>query len=296
MNGENEFALSEDNRSKLDGIVSQMVENGESDEAIKFVVSDFKGKYGLKKKGKEESVLEEPSPDSSTNIIGQTSTEADTLEQEVPERPLIYRHGDYDPLGVTQREEPKDYSQADIQEATQSDPILQSLQEYGEEPVEIDFDEGIANAITTAGLDRDVDFTESPFVGRGMSGASQRQEVDENLKEDVAWNYFQERYRQVPPDQLLLLEGALERNAPNKYAQYRLKKYRAAKDRADQEWTMPEDTREYLELKNEYGQSDEMLKLLKQFNFCSCFCCCFLSVLFLSFFKRFYSCCFLFLL
>lgn len=39
--------LTEPNRAKLDGIVQQMVANGENDDAINFVVSDFKSKYAL---------------------------------------------------------------------------------------------------------------------------------------------------------------------------------------------------------------------------------------------------------
>lgn len=39
-------ALSEDSRSKLDGIVAKMQSNGESDQYIQGVVNDFKGKYG----------------------------------------------------------------------------------------------------------------------------------------------------------------------------------------------------------------------------------------------------------
>lgn len=40
--------LSEENRAKLNGIVNQMVANKETDDAIKFVVEDFKTKYGDK--------------------------------------------------------------------------------------------------------------------------------------------------------------------------------------------------------------------------------------------------------
>jgi hypothetical protein len=49
----NEVVLSEANRAKLDGIVSKMIANKESDENIKFVVEDFKKKYSEtpKKKG-----------------------------------------------------------------------------------------------------------------------------------------------------------------------------------------------------------------------------------------------------
>lgn len=42
--------LSEQNRTKLDGIVQQMIKNKESEDNIQFVVEDFKSKYGLKKK------------------------------------------------------------------------------------------------------------------------------------------------------------------------------------------------------------------------------------------------------
>jgi hypothetical protein len=42
--------LDEQNRSKLDGIVSQMQANNESDEDIQFVVNDFKSKYGTSPK------------------------------------------------------------------------------------------------------------------------------------------------------------------------------------------------------------------------------------------------------
>ena len=47
---EDELILSDKDRSKLDGIVNQMIENNEPDDNIQFVVNDFKGKYGVKKK------------------------------------------------------------------------------------------------------------------------------------------------------------------------------------------------------------------------------------------------------
>ncbi len=43
---EEELLLEEQDRSKLDGIVSRMESNGESEDDIKFVVDDFKSKYG----------------------------------------------------------------------------------------------------------------------------------------------------------------------------------------------------------------------------------------------------------
>ena len=42
-NGQNPV-LNEKDRVKLDGIVQKMIQNGESDENIKFVVNDFKQK------------------------------------------------------------------------------------------------------------------------------------------------------------------------------------------------------------------------------------------------------------
>lgn len=44
-----DFILKDENRKKLDGIVSQMVANKESDSDIQLVVEDFKSKYGEKK-------------------------------------------------------------------------------------------------------------------------------------------------------------------------------------------------------------------------------------------------------
>lgn len=53
---EDELILSEKDRSRLDGIVSKMVANKESDADIQFVVGDFKKKYGTVKK-KEQSLF-----------------------------------------------------------------------------------------------------------------------------------------------------------------------------------------------------------------------------------------------
>jgi hypothetical protein len=57
---EDELILSEQDRARLDGIVQKMSFNKESDDAIQFVVGDFKKKYGVKKK--EQAVSpQEPS-------------------------------------------------------------------------------------------------------------------------------------------------------------------------------------------------------------------------------------------
>lgn len=49
--------LSAENRTKLDGIVQQMTDNKESDDAILLVVNDFKSKYSVKKKESTTSNL-----------------------------------------------------------------------------------------------------------------------------------------------------------------------------------------------------------------------------------------------
>lgn len=43
------MALSEVRRQQLDGIVGKMIQNGESDDSVQFVVEDFKSKYGNEK-------------------------------------------------------------------------------------------------------------------------------------------------------------------------------------------------------------------------------------------------------
>jgi hypothetical protein len=59
-----EGILSEENRSKLDGIVTKMKANNESEENIQFVVNDFKSKYStVKKKDATELSLESGSTD-----------------------------------------------------------------------------------------------------------------------------------------------------------------------------------------------------------------------------------------
>ncbi len=76
--------LDEPNRTKLDGIVQEMIKNKEPEENIKFVVGDFKDKYGVKKKVSTESAsiskesnsevpsisteLKTPSPSTTPNI------------------------------------------------------------------------------------------------------------------------------------------------------------------------------------------------------------------------------------
>ena len=69
--------LSEQDRAKLDGIVQKMMSNKESEDNIRFVVDDFKNKYGLKKKGSSEPTSQEKSGASPTRPI-QQGTSSDT--------------------------------------------------------------------------------------------------------------------------------------------------------------------------------------------------------------------------
>jgi hypothetical protein len=70
-----ELTLLEKDRAKLDGIVQQMVANNESEDNIRFVVNDFKSKYGKKK---EESLPE--STDISVPLESETpSTESSEM-------------------------------------------------------------------------------------------------------------------------------------------------------------------------------------------------------------------------
>jgi len=90
---EDELILSEEDKLKLDEIVSQMIQNNEPDESIQFVVEDFKSIYGVKKKDSDlpvqeevtESITEVETPDtslvSSESLIveEEPSQEKDTL-------------------------------------------------------------------------------------------------------------------------------------------------------------------------------------------------------------------------
>lgn len=61
--------LSEEKRTQLDGIVQQMVANGESDDSIKFVVNDFKTKYALTQTQKPKKDLLQKTTDIVTSIF-----------------------------------------------------------------------------------------------------------------------------------------------------------------------------------------------------------------------------------
>jgi len=54
---EDEIILSEAHKSKLDGVISNMLKNKESEANIQFVVNDFKSKYGeVKKKDLQDPI------------------------------------------------------------------------------------------------------------------------------------------------------------------------------------------------------------------------------------------------
>jgi 23S rRNA pseudoU1915 N3-methylase RlmH len=71
------IVLSEQDRAKLDGIVQKMIANKESEDNIRFVVDDFKNKYGLKKKESSEPTSQKGAVVSPTKPI-QQSTSSDT--------------------------------------------------------------------------------------------------------------------------------------------------------------------------------------------------------------------------
>lgn len=56
-----DLILSPEDRTRLDGIVSEMISNGESDDFIQNVVNDYKSKYAKKKDSTESSSASEPS-------------------------------------------------------------------------------------------------------------------------------------------------------------------------------------------------------------------------------------------
>jgi hypothetical protein len=76
------IVLSEQDRAKLDGIVQKMMANKESEDNIRFVVDDFKNKYGLKKKESSEPIGQEKSGVSPAKPIQQGTS----LDTEPPTR------------------------------------------------------------------------------------------------------------------------------------------------------------------------------------------------------------------
>ena len=73
---EDELILREEDRLKLDEIVSKMIQNNESDESIQFVVEDFKSKYGVKKKDSDLPVQEEVTESITETQTTPTSSES----------------------------------------------------------------------------------------------------------------------------------------------------------------------------------------------------------------------------
>jgi hypothetical protein len=78
---EDELILSDKDRSKLDGIVSSMIANKESDANIQFVVNDFKQKYSVKKKEPSEASVSQPLEEPSVSV---TSASVPAAFGEIP--------------------------------------------------------------------------------------------------------------------------------------------------------------------------------------------------------------------
>ena len=87
--------LSEQYRSKLDTIVGQMEANGESPENIRFVVNDFKQKYGEY----EQNIATQKE----TQEINRLRAEAQTMERERPQRMDEARRESFQNLPMTER-------------------------------------------------------------------------------------------------------------------------------------------------------------------------------------------------
>ena len=81
---EDELILSEQDRARLDGIVQKMSFNKESDDAIQFVVGDFKSKYGVKKKESSEVSPSKPSAKPSASVTSPSFAPKGQPTQAVP--------------------------------------------------------------------------------------------------------------------------------------------------------------------------------------------------------------------
>lgn len=74
-----ELILEEKDRSKLDGIVSQMEANGESEENIRFVVDDFKGKYGKSTPVEQPPLKKKENSQSSPSNLQSSTSPSDSV-------------------------------------------------------------------------------------------------------------------------------------------------------------------------------------------------------------------------
>ena len=94
---EDELILSEEDRLKLDEIVSQMTQNNESDESIQFVVEDFKSKYGVKKKDSDlpvqEEVTESITEAQATPTSSESSLDPNVFREMTTEEKVATRQG-----------------------------------------------------------------------------------------------------------------------------------------------------------------------------------------------------------
>lgn len=88
--------LSQQDRAKLDGIVQKMISNKESESNIKFVVEDFKDKYGSSGEVKKK---ESSQPTSQENLWGSNSQPKDVYtslvtDQQIPQQESVISNGE----------------------------------------------------------------------------------------------------------------------------------------------------------------------------------------------------------
>lgn len=88
--------LSQQDRTKLDGIVQKMISNKEPENNIKFVVEDFKSKYGI---GGEVKKKESTQPTSQESVWGSNSQPKDAytslvIDQQIPQQESVISDGE----------------------------------------------------------------------------------------------------------------------------------------------------------------------------------------------------------
>jgi len=88
--------LSQQDRAKLDGIVQKMISNKESESNIKFVVEDFKDKYGSSGEVKKK---ESSQPTSQEEVWGSNSQPKDAytslvIDQQIPQQESVISNGE----------------------------------------------------------------------------------------------------------------------------------------------------------------------------------------------------------
>jgi hypothetical protein len=126
---EDELILSEKDRAKLDGIVQRMSFNKESDDAIQFVVNDFKKKYGVKKK--EQAVSpQEPSQAKQESTASQLPSEPSA--KVTPSRQPLKPQSEARSLGLDKRSLYDKAARSVIDGAVSAGDLTQSQLESGQ--------------------------------------------------------------------------------------------------------------------------------------------------------------------